>query len=1103
MAQRLSEQVVEWLTVGGNAFTPQNFNSTNGNIPLVVSKPGESVTIPATGGSAIGIYNNKGQLWSLGAVAATTSVKSGQLILSSSDAGNGSGVGLEFWRGNYTSWQLLGSSGTDGIFYIGNNSATTNKATYEPNVSLGYGAAASQYVHIYSTLDSNYVYGGASGSALSVAGGATFAKKVYINDATDSNYATLAGSFVTKGGAYITKKTYIADATDSNYATLAGALVVAGGANIGKKVYIKDATDSNYSTVAGSLVTAGGLYVTKKTYIADATDSNYSTLAGALVVAGGANFGKKVYLKDTTDSNYSTVAGSFVTMGGAYIKKKTYIADTTATTSYQTGALVVAGGVGIAGVIYNNDGFYFGTSSLGRIYSGSDYTLSGSATVITNDNQATYFTVNSTDGTYPWVYDATNAYWHVNATTLGTHNINNIVMCEWKALSNFALIIEASVRSEHNYDYFEVLVNDVQKFTTKGGSGTGNYSVSGNIYLKTNDIVKFRLKKDGSGEPSDEEYYRAILKRQSYSSVNTVQVEKDLSPTTTNTQKLGSSNLRWSKLYVGTADSYGSGTQPIYWSSGVPTASTSTVGSGTKPIYLSSGTITVSSSTAGGTAQPIYLSSGELKAISATVGSGVKPIYLSSGTLTVSSSTVGSGVKPVYLSSGEITVSSSTAGSSTMPVYLSSGEIKQITSYGGNISITETTPTSATTYYMVYVDGTSSARTLRANPHLYYYDNAPAGSSWLNIGNASEYGGLTLWNNGYHVDLRPVNTLSAVRTIEFPNVAGTVVLGSGTTNHITYFSGANTVAAAPNITHGNYSLTITDSGGQQPTFRLTGTSTDFGLLIGSGNTNKGIYSYTGSKWLLYWDSSDVGHLNSTLIPNANNTYSLGSSSAFWSNLYVNNIYLQRNGNAAYGRISFYKPDYKTWIMYMSNAASGACPSGGTPSTLGNVTSWALRSYIENSADYGWIWESAANSNTGAPTARMALSSNNGQLSVSGNIVLSNADISIQRAGRSKSWYNGRDGAILRLTSVNAYSPFISAKTKNGSWEFAVYDNASYQNQLLFGYVDDTRYSSGSPNAHAAQIRFSANGRIIFSSGQGYGSSTPSGGITGEVFFKTV
>ena len=675
MAQRLSEQVVEWLTVGGNAFTPQNFNSTNGNIPLVVSKPGESVTIPATGGSAIGIYNNKGQLWSLGAVAATTSVKSGQLILSSSDAGNGSGVGLEFWRGNYTSWQLLGSSGTDGIFYIGNNSATTNKATYEPNVSLGYGAAASQYVHIYSTLDSNYVYGGASGSALSVAGGATFAKKVYINDATDSNYATLAGSFVTKGGAYITKKTYIADATDSNYATLAGALVVAGGANIGKKVYIKDATDSNYSTVAGSLVTAGGLYVTKKTYIADATDSNYSTLAGALVVAGGANFGKKVYLKDTTDSNYSTVAGSFVTMGGAYIKKKTYIADTTATTSYQTGALVVAGGVGIAGVIYNNDGFYFGTSSLGRIYSGSDYTLSGSATVITNDNQATYFTVNSTDGTYPWVYDATNAYWHVNATTLGTHNINNIVMCEWKALSNFALIIEASVRSEHNYDYFEVLVNDVQKFTTKGGSGTGNYSVSGNIYLKTNDIVKFRLKKDGSGEPSDEEYYRAILKHQSYSSVNTVQVEKDLSPTTTNTQKLGSSNLRWSKLYVGTADSYGSGTQPIYWSSGVPTASTSTVGSGTKPIYLSSGTITVSSSTAGGTAQPIYLSSGELKAISATVGSGVKPIYLSSGTLTVSSSTVGSGVKPVYLSSGEITVSSSTVGSGVKPIYLSSGTL--------------------------------------------------------------------------------------------------------------------------------------------------------------------------------------------------------------------------------------------------------------------------------------------------------------------------------------------------------------------------------------------------------------------------------------------
>ena len=78
-----------------------------------------------------------------------------------------------------------------------------------------------------------------------------------------------------------------------------------------------------------------------------------------------------------------------------------------------------------------------------------------------------------------------------------------------------------------------------------------------------------------------------------------------------NVQSLGASNNRWSQVYIGTADSYGSTTQPIYWNAGVPTAitgaiannttgnaatatklGTSTVGSATQPIYLNNGTAT-------------------------------------------------------------------------------------------------------------------------------------------------------------------------------------------------------------------------------------------------------------------------------------------------------------------------------------------------------------------------------------------------------------------------------------------------------------------------------------------------------------------------------
>lgn len=62
-------------------------------------------------------------------------------------------------------------------------------------------------------------------------------------------------------------------------------------------------------------------------------------------------------------------------------------------------------------------------------------------------------------------------------------------------------------------------------------------------------------------------------------------VTSTLQPTSTNTQTLGTSSLRWAKVYIGTADTYGSTTKGVYWNAGVPTAMTyelkSTVNSGT------------------------------------------------------------------------------------------------------------------------------------------------------------------------------------------------------------------------------------------------------------------------------------------------------------------------------------------------------------------------------------------------------------------------------------------------------------------------------------------------------------------------------------------
>lgn len=57
---------------------------------------------------------------------------------------------------------------------------------------------------------------------------------------------------------------------------------------------------------------------------------------------------------------------------------------------------------------------------------------------------------------------------------------------------------------------------------------------------------------------------------QTYSSLITTSTQ--ISPGVDNTISLGTSSYKWSKLYVGSATGYGSATQPIYWSDGLPVA---------------------------------------------------------------------------------------------------------------------------------------------------------------------------------------------------------------------------------------------------------------------------------------------------------------------------------------------------------------------------------------------------------------------------------------------------------------------------------------------------------------------------------------------------
>lgn len=103
----------------------------------------------------------------------------------------------------------------------------------------------------------------------------------------------------------------------------------------------------------------------------------------------------------------------------------------------------------------------------------------------------------------------------------------------------------------------------------------------------------------------------------------------------------------------------------------------------------------------------------------------------------------------------------------------------------------------------------------------------------------------------------------------------------------------------------------------------------------------------------------------------------------------NRIGLNRHNGTANGRIYWYDPSYYTWVDYMSDVADGIAPTGGKPSSISNVTTWAQRSLIEQTDGYGWIWESATNAVATAQNTtvipRMSLSSYDGRLTLTGDI----------------------------------------------------------------------------------------------------------------------
>jgi len=156
-------------------------------------------------------------------------------------------------------------------------------------------------------------------------------------------------------------------------------------------------------------------------------------------------------------------------------------------------------------------------------------------------------------------------------------------------------------------------------------------------------------------------------------------------------------------------------------------------------------------------------------------------------------------------------------------------------------------------------------------------------------------------------------------------------------------------------------------------FRVTSNGGATGLLYVYGSTSGGYtYSPYSFRAPIFYDSNDTTY------------YGDFASTSDLNALKLNGLYLDRNEGAARG-INWYTSSFTAWTQYMSPAGATGCgPTGNINAPSGAlVTSWALRSFIENVTNYGWTFESG--SATGQPSVVAEIRSSDGSAQFNGSV----------------------------------------------------------------------------------------------------------------------
>lgn len=99
-----------------------------------------------------------------------------------------------------------------------------------------------------------------------------------------------------------------------------------------------------------------------------------------------------------------------------------------------------------------------------------------------------------------------------------------------------------------------------------------------------------------------------------------------------------------------------------------------------------------------------------------------------------------------------------------------------------------------------------------------------------------------------------------------------------------------------------------------------------------------------------------------------------------------------------------------------------------------------------------------------------------------NNIQIDANYSVAKPGKSSAWYGSHNNAMIRMTSVNDWSPLLAQKATNGYWILGHYNhynekdekdkNNDFRDQWLFGYLSDSNLegTTGASNSLTTTYR---------------------------------